>query len=68
MPFVNAGQRKACFAQAARDREAGLKPRWDCHKFANETTVGGRKRKIHKGPRGGKYIIVNGQKRYIKTY
>lgn len=65
MPFVNSGQRKACYAQAARDRANGQTPRWDCHDFAHHIHIGGRKRKIHKGPRGGKYVIISGRKKYI---
>ena len=64
MPFVNDAQRKACYAQASRDKKAGKTPKWDCKKFA-KVKVAGRKRKIHKGPRGGKYVVVNGAKRYI---
>ncbi len=31
----------------------------------NKIVYGGRSKKVHKGPKGGKYIIVNGNKRYI---
>jgi hypothetical protein len=66
MPFVNSAQRRACYAQAAREKKEGLVPKWDCHKFANEIVMDGRRRKIHKGPRGGKYVIVLGVKKYLK--
>lgn len=65
MPFKNANQRKACYAQAAQAKREGRQPTWDCHKFANEIMIAGRKRKIHVGERGGKYVIINGQKRYL---
>lgn len=65
MPFVNDAQRKACYAQANAAKKQGKTPKWDCHKFANEAFVAGRKRKVHKGPRGGKYVIIRGEKRYI---
>jgi len=68
MPFVSSKQRKLCFAKMSSDKKAGRKITWDCHKFANEVKVGGRTRKIYKGPRGGKYYILNGVKKYIKTY
>ena len=68
MPFVNQAQRRACFVLAAKARANGKQPTWDCHKVANEIKVGGRTRKIYKGPRGGKYYILNGVKKYIKTY
>lgn len=32
---------------------------------SDETTVGGVKRVVHTGVRGGKYIIVNGKKKYL---
>lgn len=65
MPFKNPQQRKACYAQAAQARREGREPTWDCHKFANEIFIAGRKRKIYKGARGGKYVIINGAKRYL---
>lgn len=37
MPFVNAAQRRACFAQRARDLDKGITPRWDCYKWMYET-------------------------------
>lgn len=68
MPFVNEAQRKACYAQANRDRKEGKEPKWKCHEFGSHIVIAGRKRKIHKGERGGKYVIVNGEKRYIKAF
>lgn len=67
MPFVNPGQRKACYAQANAAKKAGVEPKWDCKEFGSKAQVAGRKRKIYKGPRGGKYVLVNGQKKYIKA-
>lgn len=67
MPFVNPEQRKACYAQANAAKKAGEKPKWDCKEYGSKILHSGRKRKIYKGPRGGKYVLVNGQKKYIKA-
>jgi len=32
-----------------------------------EVLYQGRKRKVHKGTRGGRYVIVKGEKRYLKS-
>lgn len=37
MPFKNDAQRRACFAQYYNDIENGIKPRWDCYKWNEET-------------------------------
>lgn len=36
-----------------------------CSKYRSGTTKKMVRRKIHVGPRGGKYIIVKGKKKYI---
>lgn len=33
MPFVNDSQRRACYAQANRDKKQGKKPRWNCKEW-----------------------------------
>jgi hypothetical protein len=80
MPFVSPQQRRACFAQQALARRAGLRPKWNCHAFAHDLKTSKRsgkttkskrttrKPKIKTGPRGGKYIVVgrNKQKIYVK--
>jgi hypothetical protein len=80
MPFVNDAQKRACFAQYSRDIKAGRIPAWDCYKWAEETKRSrsksrsrksklsprkSPKRKIHTGPRGGKYVIIKGHKIYV---
>jgi hypothetical protein len=37
MPFKSRAQMYACFAQRARDRKAGIEPRWDCDEWLRET-------------------------------
>ena len=33
MPFVNDRQRRACYAQEARDKKAGRTPKWNCSEY-----------------------------------
>lgn len=68
MPFKSDEQRRACWAQYARDKKAGRKPSWDCREFERVTTyitINGKKKVVRTGPRGGRYVMVNGTKRYI---
>ena len=68
MPFQSEAQRRACWAQYTRDKKAGRKPSWDCREFERATkyhVINGEKHIVHTGSRGGKYVIVNGNKRYI---
>ena len=37
MPFKNDQQRRACWAQYSRDVDKGIKPRWNCKKWEEET-------------------------------
>lgn len=37
MPFVNDAQRRACWAKYRADINMGVKPKWDCKKWENET-------------------------------
>ena len=72
MPFLSEKQRKACWAQYHRDLRAGIKPRWDCKEWEAETKTRKIKAKkvngrvVRTGPQGGKYIIQNGKKKYLK--
>ena len=71
MPFVSESQRRACYAQQSNALKSGKKPAWDCSKYAKgEKTKKKSKKKSNKvftGPRGGKYIIKNNKKVYIKN-
>ena len=70
MPFVSEAQRRACYAQQSNALKAGKKPAWDCSKYAKEEkkkkSSNKKKSKVFVGPRGGKYIIKNNKKVYIK--
>jgi len=37
MPFQSKSQMRACYAQMSRDKKAGRKSKWNCHKWAHET-------------------------------
>lgn len=37
MPFKSQQQMEACYAQSARDKKAGRKPKWDCKEWEAET-------------------------------
>ena len=70
MPFVSQAQRKACWAQYNQDIKKGRTPKWDCRQWEKETkkeykTINGKKRMVHTGKRGGKYVILDGKKRYV---
>lgn len=71
MPFVSQAQRAACYAQQSRDLKAGRTPRWRCHDYEHgihkkRGKGGGKmKRKVHVGPRGGKYVMFQGRKVYV---
>jgi hypothetical protein len=64
MPFVSSAQRRACFYKRKQAQDRGETPEWDCDEFA-KIYISGRYRRIHKTLRGAKYVIVNGQKRYV---
>lgn len=66
MPFKNAAQKRACLYKWIEDVRNGIEPpRWDCVEYA-KIKYAGRMRTIHKGPRGGYYVVVDGKKRYLK--
>lgn len=72
MPFVSQAQRAACYAQQSRDLAAGRTPQWRCHDYEHgihkkRKGKGGKtKRKVYTGPRGGKYVMFQRRKVYIK--
>ncbi len=79
MPFVSQAQRAACYAQQSRDLKAGRVPKWKCHEFehgihskktrkslrSSRKTSRTKKRKVHVGPRGGRYVMFKGRKVYV---
>lgn len=65
MPFKNPAQKRACLYKWIEDVKNGDEPpKWDCVKYA-KIEYAGRLRTIHRGPRGGYYVMVNGKKRYL---
>ena len=71
MPFESKSQLRACFAKAAQLKTQGKEPMWDCHKWYRETAVPfkklpERKEHVQIGPRGGKFVIRNSRKVYLK--
>jgi hypothetical protein len=69
MPFKSEAQRRACWAQYNRDLKAGKTPTWNCYEWEGATRYhfyGNKKYIIREGPRGGKFILVNGSKKYIR--
>lgn len=66
MPFKNKSQKKACYAKMKEYNDIGLVSPWDCKKFEKHSPKkihnGNR---VHIGPRGGKFVIVNNKKYYI---
>jgi len=38
-PFENNAQRRACYAQAERDRKRGKRPKWDCAEFEGKKAL-----------------------------
>jgi hypothetical protein len=74
MPFVSQAQRAACYAQQSRDLKAGRIPKWKCHEFEHgihskkrnpRRQHKAKKRKVHIGPRGGRYVMFKRRKVYI---
>lgn len=75
MPFVNEAQRRACYARQKRDLEAHRVPSWNCAEWERHRSRKSSRSKrsakhrsgktIHKGPRGGRYILVSRRKVYI---
>ncbi len=74
MPFQSENQRKKCWRMYHQDLKRGVKPKWNCSEWEKYTSnnkyptnnkhVDGRVVRI--GPRGGKYIIKDGKKKYLK--
>lgn len=66
MPFKNPAQKRACLHKWIEDVRKGVEPpRWNCEEYA-KILYKGKRRKIHKGPRGGYYVLVDGAKRYLR--
>lgn len=66
MPFKNAAQKRVCLYKWIEDIRRGKEPpKWDCNEFA-KYVYNGRKYVIHRGPRGGYYIMINDKKKYLK--
>lgn len=38
MPWKNPEQRRACYAEAERDKKRGKEPSWDCEEFEHGKT------------------------------
>lgn len=61
MPFQSKAQMRKCFATKS--------PNWDCKKMYKDTKKTFKQLpeyKIHKGPKGGQYIIKKGRKIYLQ--
>lgn len=66
MVFKNPAQKRACLYKWIDDVREGIEPpRWNCEEYA-KIRYAGRLRKVHRGPRGGYYVMVKGKKRYLK--
>jgi ubiquitin C-terminal hydrolase len=65
MQFKSLAQQKLCWLKYNRDVKKGVKPKWNCPKFQQETPMF-KSLPIHKGVRGGIFKIcpINGKKIY----
>lgn len=61
MPFQSKSQMRKCFALQNEGNKT-----WNCHKSYEGTKYKELpERKIFTGPKGGKYVLINGIKKYI---
>lgn len=65
MPFKSQAQQKLCWLKYNRDIKKGVKPKWQCPKWQQETPLF-KSLPIHTGRFGGKYKVcpLNGKKIY----
>jgi hypothetical protein len=76
MPFQSKSQLRACFALKARLEKEGKTSKWNCHEFYHAEGAKPFKNlpdykyedaKIHVGPKGGRYILKNNRKIYLRS-